>query len=147
MPTFAKLIGAVVFAAVGWWAAATYNQHLPDNVSLPRLPLAMLGLGVVLGWYSMGAAAGKGYRESMAYGLRTSFLIGFCAMFGVALLLMLRKSTNQMYRGDPLMAVLDVPDLMYQYGKYMFTTDVMVSLLVGGLLGGVIVDYVARRWS
>lgn len=146
MPTFAKLLGAIVFAVVGFWAAVTYNGHLPDNVSLPKLPFAMAGLGVVLGWYSMGGVAGKGWRESIAYGLRTSVLIGFIAMFGVAFLLMLRKSTNQMYRADPLAAVLDVPDLMYQYGHYMFNQDVLVALGAGGVLGGLLTEYAARRW-
>ena len=147
MPTFAKLVGAVLFALVGAWAAVTYNVHLPDNVSLPKLPWAMAALGLALGWWSMGAVAGKGYRESIAYGLRTSVLIAFSAMFGVALLLMLRKSTNQMYRADPLAAVLDIPDLMYQYGRYMLTQDVLMVLAAGGIIGGILTEYVARRWK
>jgi hypothetical protein len=147
MPTFAKLTAAIVFALVGFWAAVTYNAHLPDNVSLPKLPFSMLGLGIALGWWSMGPTAGKGYRESIAYGLRTSVLIGFIAMFGVAFLLMLRKSTNQMYRSDPLTAVLDVPDLMYQYGRYMLNQDVLMVLAGGGIIGGILVEYAAKRWK
>ncbi|MCW1917684.1 TrgA family protein [Rhodobacter sp. KR11] len=147
MPTFAKLAAAVVFAIVGYWAAVTYNTKLPDNVSLPRLPLSMLGLGILLGWFSMGPMAGKGYRDSVAYGLRTSVLIGFLAMFGVALLLMLRKSTNRMYRADPFAALLDIPDLMYQYGNYMLQADVLMVLAAGGIIGGLLVEVTARRWG
>lgn len=147
MPTFAKLIGAISFALVGWWVAVTYNAHLPDNVSLPRLPFAMAGLGAALGWFSLGPVMGRGYRESIAYGLRTSVLIGVLAMFGVAVLLMLRKSTNQMYRGDPMAAVLDVPDLMYQYGQYMLNQDVLMALGAGGILGGMLAELAARRWG
>ena len=147
MPTFAKLVAAVVFAIVGYWAAVVYNTGLPGNVSLPRLPMSMLGLGVMLGWFSMGPTAGKGYRESIAYGLRTSVLIGFLAMFGVALVIMLRKSTNRMYRADPFAAVLDIPDLMYQYGQYLLQADVLMVLGAGGIIGGLLVELTARRWG
>lgn len=147
MPTFAKLIASVVFAFVGWWAAMTYNTHLPDNISLARLPYAMAVLGAALGWWSLGPSAGKGYRDTIAYGLRTSVLIGVLAMFGVAFVLMLRKSTNQMYRADPLAAVLDVPDLMYQYGRYMLNQDVLMVLAAGGIIGGLLVEYAARNWK
>ena len=147
MPTAAKLVSALIYALVGWSASLAYNSALPEGISMSTLPPVMAGLGLLLGWFSMGPVAGRGWRESMAYGLRTSFLIGFLAMFGFAMDQMLRKASHRMYRADPVAALLDVPDLMYQYGKYMFTTDVMVSLLVGGLLGGVIVEYVARRWS
>ncbi|NBZ87854.1 TrgA family protein [Stagnihabitans tardus] len=147
MPTFAKLTAAVLFAFVGWWAAVTYNAHLPDNVSLPKLPYSMAALGAALGWWSLGPSSGKGYRDTIAYGLRTSVLIGFLAMFGVAFLLMLRKSTNQMYRADPFAAVLDVPDLMYQYGRYMLNQDVLMVLAAGGIIGGILVEYAARNWK
>ncbi len=147
MPTFAKLAAAVVFAIVGYWAAVVYNAGLPGNVSLPRLPFSMLGLGIMLGWFSMGPTAGKGYRESIAYGLRTSVLIGFLAMFGVALLIMLRKSTNRMYRADPFAAVLDIPDLMYQYGQYLLQPDVLMVLGASGIIGGLLVEFTARRWG
>ena len=147
MPTFAKLLSSILFAAIGFWAASTYNTHLPENVTLPHLVWSMAGLGLVIGWFSMGGSAGKGYRESMAYGLRTSVLVAFTAMLGLGIILMLRKSVHQMYRGDPFAAVLDVPDLMYQYGRYMLYQDVLVVLAVGGILGGILAEYAARRWS
>jgi ABC-type uncharacterized transport system permease subunit len=144
MPTFAKLIGAVSFALVGFWCAQTYNGHLPDNVGLP---MAMAVLGLLLGWGAMGASTGKGYRESVLYGLRTSVLIGVIAMFGVAVVLMLRKSTNRMSGADPLRALLDIPDIIYHYGHYMMDIDVLMALGGGGILGGLLSEFAAQRWS
>lgn len=146
MPTFAKLAAAVVFAIAGYWAGTRYNAMLPENIALPRMPLGMLALGMILGWRSMGPAAGRGYRDSLGYGLRTSVLTAFLAIFLVALIMMLRKSTGQMYRSDPFAAVLDVPALMSQYGQYMLTPPVLLALGLGGVIGGLCTEYVARRW-
>lgn len=147
MPTAAKLVSAVTFALVGLWAAIAYIPQLPEGSSTGQFPAIMAALGFLIGWRSMGRNAGRGWGESIGYGLRTSALIVIWALLGFAVYTMLMKSTRQLYRGDPGRAVMDVPDIMMQYGKLVIAPEVLVALVVGGLAGGLIAEMTARRWT
>ena len=145
MPTAAKLVSALAFALVGLWAALAYIPQLPEGTDTGQFPLIMAVLGLVLGWRSMGRNAGRGWGESAGYGLRTSVLIVVWALFGFAVYSMLMRSTRQLYRGDPGRAVMDVPDIMLQYGRLLIAQEVLVALIVGGLVGGILAEFAARR--
>lgn len=147
MPTAAKLVSAVAFALVGLWAAISYIPQLPEGTSTGQFPAIMAALGFVIGWRSMGRSAGRGWGESLGYGLRTSALIVFWALLGFACYTMLMRSTRQLYRGDPGRAVMDVPVIMMQYGKLLAAQEVLVALVVGGLVGGLLAEFAARRWT
>ncbi|MGV8984931.1 MAG: TrgA family protein [Cypionkella sp.] len=147
MPTAAKLVSAVAFALVGLWAALSYIPQLPDGTAVGYLRETLAALGFVLGWRSLGRHTGRGYGETIGLGLRTSFLLVFWALLGFATYTMLLRSTRQVYRADAGKALLDVPQIMMQYGKYLLAQDVIVALVVGGVVAGLFAEFSAKRWS
>lgn len=147
MPTASKLVSAVAFALVGLWAALAYIPQLPEGTAVGIFPEIMAALGFVIGWRSLGRNAGRGYGESVGYGLRASVLIVFWALLGFSSYTMLVRSTRQIYRADTGKALLDVPKIMMEYGKLAVAQEVIIALVVGGVVGGIVAELTARRWT
>ena len=145
MPTAAKLIAAAAFALVGWLAARYYIPQLPEGTSTGFFREITAALGFVIGWLTLGPAVGRGYREAISLGLRTSLLLLAWALLGFSVYRMVLRSTKMTYQ-DAGAAVLDVPVLMLYYGKLMGSVPFIATLVVGGVLGGLAAEAAARRW-
>lgn len=145
MPTAAKLIAAAAFALVGWLAAIYYIPQLPPGTSTGYFPEITAALGLVIGWLTLGSAMGRGYREAVSLGLRTSLLLLAWALIGFSVYRMILRSTKMTY-DNAGQAVLDVPMLMLYYGKLMGSAPFIATLIIGGVLGGLAAEYAARRW-
>lgn len=146
MPTASKLVAAVLFAAVAALAAWVYIPLLPEGTQTRLLVPITAAIGLGVGWWVMGPNTGKSYAEAAATGLRTSLSIVFCAVLGFAIYVMLMRSTKMIYDG-PMEAVLAVFAVMLEYGKLMGDANYIGVLVAGGILGGLITEFVGRRWS
>ena len=147
MPTAPKLVSAVAFAIVAVWGAIAYIPQLPPGSGVGYFREIMGALGFLIGWRSMGRSAGRGYGDSISFGLRTSALIVFWALLGFSSYTMLQRSTRQIYRSDAGKALLDVPRIMLEYGKLAVAKEVLIALIVGGVVGGLLAELAARRWT
>ena len=146
MPTAAKFMGAVAFAIVGFLTALAYIPQLPEATSTGYFPEITAALGLLIGWFAVGAQARRSYTEAGSLGLRGSIFLVFWALFGFSLYFMIRRSTKMLYH-DAGEAVLDVPMLMMKYGKLMWAQQVIGALVIGGVLGGLLTEFAGRRWS
>ncbi len=146
MPTAAKLVAAVMFAAVGFLAAQAYVPSLPEGTQIGFLREICAGLGLVIGWFVMGRLVGKGYVEAVGFGIRTSVTVLFWAVLGFSIYEVILRSTKMMYDG-PMEALLGVFDLVIYYGKMMGSPEFIGTLLIGGVLGGIAAEWAGRRWS
>lgn len=159
MPTAAKLVSALALALVALWGTLAYIPQLPEGADTGDLLPIMAVLGALVGWHSLGRSvgaargqraglrAGRGYVEAMGHGLRATVLVVFWATLGFSTSTMLMRSTRQVYRGDPWLALMDVPRLMLDYGRLLVAQDVILALTVGGLCAGLVAEWSARRWS
>ena len=145
MPTAAKMFAAVAFALVGWIAASTYIPLLPEGTATGFFREITAALGFLIGWLTLGSAMGRGYREAVSLGLRTSLLLLAWALFGFSVYRMIMRSTKMTYH-DAGEAILDVPMLMLYYGKLMGSMPFIATLVVGGILGGLFAEFAAKRW-
>ena len=145
MPTAAKLIAAVFFALVAAAGAITYIPLLPEGTQTGWLIPGCAGLGLVSGWMVMGANVGRNYAEAIATGLRTIITAVFFAVLLFAIYVMIIRSMHMLYKG-PMEAILAVFAIMLEYGKLMFDRNFIAVLAVGGAIGGVISEFVGRRW-
>jgi hypothetical protein len=147
MPTAAKLVAAVVFAAVGWLAANAHVPALGDNPDVGGFREITAFLGLVIGWRVMGGLAGNGYAEAIGSGLRTSVTIVFFALliFGTYLMITRAMTTNA-YGSSPMSAVLGAFEIMMDQGKKMLSVGVLGVLILGGAAGGVAAEWAKRRW-
>lgn len=145
MPTAAKLVSAVFFAAVGFLAAQAFVPLLPAGTQIGFFREICAGLGLIVGWVVMGGLVGKGYVEAAGFGIRSSVTILFWATLGFSIYEMILRSTHMMYDG-PMQAILGVFDLMIYYGKMMGDAGFIGTLMIGGILGGVAAEWAGRRW-
>ena len=145
MPTAAKLVAAVLFALVAAAGATLYVPLLPEGTQTGWLIPGCAGLGLVSGWMVMGANVGRNYAEAVATGLRAILTTVSFAVLLFAIYVMITRSMHMLYKG-PMEALLAVFAIMLEYGKLMFDRNFIAVLAVGGAIGGVISEFVGRRW-
>jgi hypothetical protein len=146
MPTAAKLAAAIAFALLGYVAAEVFKDAMPERTVWGLFPAISAGISLLCGWFVMGGLVGHGYQAAMGYGLRTMvqavvFVVGFFAIYEAV-----RRSTKMRYDG-PMEAVLGMFDLALEYLKLMATAPMIGTLLLGGLLCGMVAEWSNRRWS
>lgn len=147
MPTAPKLVAAVIFALTGFLAAEAFKRVMPEGMAFGTFSLVIAGIGLVCGWMICGRFAGKGISSSIGYGMRTSITIAFWALLGYSIERMIQRALDMLYR-DTMEAVVGVFDLMMQYGRMVVTApEVMITLAAGAMLGGIAVEFTARRWK
>ena len=145
MPTAAKIIGAVTFAALALLLATLYIPQLPKGTELGYFREITAAIGLFCGWWVMGNQVGLGYRAAAEAGLRTALIIVFWALLGFSIYIMVDRSMKMMYDG-PMEAVLGVFQLMFEYGRKLLVLEVIVTALFGGILAGQITEWVGKRW-
>jgi hypothetical protein len=146
MPTAAKLISALFFAAISWFAADRFAVVLPESTPIGSLPEVSTFFGAVLAWSWMGRRSGRSYSESLGNGIVTSALIFLSTNLFFSIVLMFKRTMDMRYR-DAVEAVFGVFDLMMQHGTLLVSSKAAVILLVGGAVGGLCAEFAARRWS
>ena len=130
---------------MGWLAARAYIPLLPEGTNTGYFPEISAFIGFLVGWLSLGQKVRRGWVDGIGAGLRTSALVVICTLMAFGTYRMLRQSPKMTYdnAGD---AVLDVPIQMWNYAKVMGNLPFIEVLVIGGLLGGLITEFVGRRW-
>lgn len=145
MPTGAKLVGAVVFFAIGWVAALQVLTTLPEGTPATWFAPTIALIGLWQGWAVAGKGAGRGWSVGLGNGLRTSIQIAFLGLVLFALRTMFTRSMNLRYDGffEALFAAMD---LFIEYFLQSLIVPVWGVLLIGGMIGGLLCESAARRW-
>lgn len=145
MPTAAKLMAMIAFFFVGFAAAELFKPGMPEGTPFGPFSFIVGGIGGLTGWLVMGGLAGRGYGASAGFGLRTSVTLTFWALLGFSLREMVLLSMKLRYDG-PMDAVIGVFQLMFEYGQLLLFPPVLVALGAGGVVGGILTEWAARRW-
>lgn len=145
MPTFARLVGAVLLAGLGVYAAMLAKPHLPDGE--PGGMLIPMGavMGGLIGWIFTGKHLERGQGQSIAIGIGSAVLLVFWSAFLFALEEMVDRSMRNSYGGSPTAAVQDIFNIMMDYAEVL-KLDVILALLIGGVLVGLITGFVGKRF-
>lgn len=145
MPTTTRLVSALWFAAVGWLAANAHVPSLGENAQIGAFREITALIGLLSGWLVMGRLAGRGWVESVNGGVRCSVTLAFSALLGFSAWLMLGEALRKRYEG-PMEAVVGIFGLMAEQIRAMVTVEEIGILLAGGVLGGILAEWVFRRW-
>ncbi|MDQ2065064.1 TrgA family protein [Xinfangfangia sp. CPCC 101601] len=145
MPTTAKLVAALFFAAIGWFAANAHIPALGEQAYFGRFREITALIGLLVGWYTMGSLVGQSYADAVGSGLRTSVTLVFFALLIFATYLMYGQTQKMIFDG-PLEAALGVFENMLDQGRKMLTPGVLGVLIIGGAVGGMLTEWTARRW-
>ena len=145
MPTGAKLTGAVWFFGVGWLAALFVLDTFPPEMPARYFPVTIALIGLWQGWMVAGRAAGQGTAAALGNGIRTSVQMAFFGLLLFALRTMFLRSANLRYDGAGE-ATTAAFDLFLEYALQSLTVPIWGTLILGGMLGGVLVEWAARHW-
>jgi hypothetical protein len=145
MPTAAKLVAALFFAFLGYLAADMVKPLLPPGTQVAVFSPMCALIGLACGWKMAGERAGGGMWPSAGYGVTTSMLIVFWALVVFSGNEMLRRSVRRHYDGavDAIMGMVQIAiDNIFMIA----TPTVIATLVLGGLFGGYLAEFAARRW-
>ncbi|GAA0311282.1 TrgA family protein [Rhodovulum strictum] len=147
MPTAAKLVAALLFAAVAWFTSDALVPVFPEGTNLGKFTYVNTAIGLLAGWLVMGRLAGEGYGVAVASGVRTSAVLAFYALLAHSIYEMLRMATR--LRFDGIMdALTGTVELMARNGLMLVTAPVAMGILVGGgILAAIVVEFIAHRWN
>lgn len=146
MPTGAKLMAAVCFAVVGFVMANYYAFNMPDASSAGPIREGAAVVGAIIGWTVMGGTTGKGYVEAAGAGVKTAVILVLAALFLLALREMLDNSVKMRY-DTALDAILDVFQTMAQRARGLLSLGVFGTVLIGGIVSGLLTENAGRRWK
>ena len=146
MPTAAKLMAAASFAVVGWILANSYAVNMPDAAAAGPIREGAALVGVVVGWSVMGNSVGKGYVEAAGAGIKTAVILAVVALFLLALAEMLENSVRMRYE-DAMEAILAVVDTMAKRSHALVSLGVFGTVLLGGIVAGLLTENAGRRWK
>ncbi len=146
MPTMPKAVAALFFAALGYFCGDLIKPLLPEGTRAALLSPTLAGVGALSGWKMSGARAGFGMRASFGYGLTTSALLVLIGDFLFAGQKMLDLAINKRVTG-PMNALKEMVGIFMENIALIATPTIIGALIVGGLFGGWITEYVSRRTS
>ncbi len=146
MPTFGRLIGAVLFGALAWYVSLLIVPLFPEGANLGAFQEVNTFFGILAGWTIAGPRAGTGYNASISYGLTTMVAMVVMALFFNSFVVMIENSLRRRYKGAGE-AVNDVFAMFVEHGSMMATQDIIVTLLVGGIGAGLVTEFFGRRFS
>lgn len=146
MPTSAKLMAAVCFAVVGWVLANYYAMNMPDASAAGPIREGAAVVGAFVGWMVMGPSVGRGYVEAAGSGIKTAVVLAVVALFFLALREMIDNSVKMRYDGA-LDAILDVFQTMAKRSVSLLSLGVFGTILLGGIIAGLLTENVGRRWK
>lgn len=145
MPTAARLIAALVLAATAWITSQMVKPYLPEGTDFGWFEYLNTGLGVVIGWITIGSRAGRGRSAAIGNGITAAVVVAFWAIFLQAFYEMLEQSMNRRYKG-PTDAILDVFDMCWEFALHLAHLDVAGPLLLGGIAAGILSELASRVW-
>ncbi len=144
MPTFARLVAAVLFAALAWWVSGLIVPLMPNERPMGYFALINAAIGLIMGWRIQGGRAGNGYNAAIGISLTTVAAIVFWGLLINSSIVMVELSLRKSYDGA-VEAVVGVVDLMAVHGRIMLDATVIGTLVVGGLVIGMVTEWASRR--
>ncbi len=147
MPTAAKFVAALFFAGLAYLMVDAYRLTLPEGMQVGRLVEGSVAIGLLCGWLIVGTKVGQGFGRAWGLGVRTSITTVVYVTVIFAIVVMIERAMAGRYGGSPMEAVVASIALVLEYGADMLDQRFLLTMLVGGALGGLITEGISRRWS
>lgn len=147
MPTAAKLVAGILFAALAWFVSEQVKVVLPsEGRGATLLSPLNAALGFVMGWRVMGLRAGGGFTPAVGFGLTTVFATFFWSLLIWSGYEMIERALRRRYR-DPIDALEDMGQVMLDYAILVVTPTIVGAAVIGSFVCAMITEYFSRRWS
>lgn len=146
MPTITKLFAAVFFAAIAFVSAEAVKVILSEGIRFGPFTEICAVIGLACGWTMSHRNFGRGYVNGVNVGFRIVAIMTIWCLLAGSTALMIRKAFRKMY-DTPLESLVDIFKLIFENAPVLLNSSVFVPLLLGGLIGGVVAEWIARRWD
>lgn len=146
MPTAARLVAAIGLGALGWFGSELFRPLMPEDTNFGWFNQVNVALGVICGWRVTGRRLGYGYAEGFSAGLTGVGALVFWAIFVQSLNEMLKRALDNRYDGV-IEGLTSMFELMVDYGMTMLNGPLIGALVTGGIVVGVVSEWVSHRWS
>lgn len=146
MPTTSKLVAAACLGIVGWIASDMIRPLMPPDTSFGWFNQVNFVLGLLCGWVVTGKRVGFGWAEGFSAGLTGMGALVAWGLFAQSFYEMLMRSLDRRY-GGPVEGLTAMFELAVEFGSYLLNGPLIGFLCLGGILTGLISEWVARRWS
>jgi hypothetical protein len=146
MPTMGRLVGAILFAGLAWYTSFLIIPLFPVGTNLGLFQEVNTFFSLIAGWTVAGPRAGLGYVAAFSYGLTALVAMVVMALFFNSSVVMVEQSLRKRYDG-PGEAVTDVFQMFVDHAIMMATPEIIGTLLIGGIVGGLVTEFFGRRFS
>ena len=146
MPTSARLAAAVCYGVLAWIVSGMMIEVVPEKENWGNFQPFNALVGLVVGWFIVGKRVRVDYVTAMGIGFTGMVAAVFWVLFLHSCNTMLSLSLDRRFDG-PVEAILSVFKIGIDYSTYLVHVHIIVTLVVGGILSGMIAEYVDRRWS
>ena len=146
MPTMGRLVGAILFAGLAWYTSLLIIPLFPVGTNLGLFQEVNTFFGLIAGWTVAGSRAGLGYVAAFSYGLTALVAMVVMAVFFNSSVVMVEQSLRKRYDG-PGEAVTDVFQMFVDHAIMMATPEIIGTLLIGGIVGGLVTEFFGRQFS
>ncbi len=145
MPTATKLVSALIFAAIGYFAADMAAATLEEGISSGLVREIAAVLGVFIGWSVTGTFAPRSLGFGLAYGLNGSAVLVILTLLVVSASEMIGRSLQGRYDG-PMEGLEAMIEIGIDRASALIQPTIMAVLILGGLAGGLVAHAVSRVW-
>lgn len=146
MPTGAKIIAALSFAALCWLVSGLIPPLLPEGTPTPLLQPVNAAVGFIMGWRILGNNAGRGVVQSIGHSSTATVASLFWCLIIWSGEVMITRSMRLLYDG-PIEALQDMAVEAIEFIKLIATPEIIIGLLVGTFVAAVLAEGAAKRWA
>lgn len=146
MPTAARLIAALCFAAMAWLVSDMIKPLFEEDKNFGNFNLINAVIGFCVGWTVVGSRAGRGKTAAINNGLTGGFLLVFWTLLLHSSYKMFQVSMRGRYDGafDAAGAIFQI---MSENAILIATPLIVTTLLVGSAISGLLTEFTAKRAS
>lgn len=148
MPTAARLVSALFMALVGYLVSQQYmDAVLAENpdANFGNMLLINVLVGAIVGWVLLGWRVGHSYSVSIGLGVTAMVAAVFWCLFCHAIWEMLQRSLDRRFDG-PIEAIIGAIGIGIEQALPLLEPHIFLTLFATGVIGGMLAEFVSRRW-
>ena len=145
MPTAARLVAAICLAVVAVIISRMVMPLMPESTDFGYFTQVNILIGFLSGWVVMGKRAGRGTTAAINNGITGVVVMVFWGLFVHSTDEMVKLAMRNRYDG-PFEAIIAVLYIGLDFAKMIFTGEVILTLLIGGVASGLATEYASRKW-
>lgn len=146
MPTASRLFAAIILGVLGWIVSDMIRPLMIEGLYFGWFNQINAGLGLAIGWIVVGSRAGRGMGPAIGNGATGVIVLLFWGLFVFSGIEMIKHAMRKQYDGA-FEAFTDTFSIMAEYFFTIATPEIISSLIIGGMLSGIVSEWIGRRWS